>query len=261
VSPMAGLVWKVRPLLSWYANVASAFETPTITELTNQPDGNAGVNPSLAPQRTLTYESGVQGIVLSHVRLDAAAFLAQARDELVPFDVPGAVGRRAYRNAGRTRRTGVEGSATIVSSWGESGVSYAYSHFRFVEYVVGTTVYNGKPIPGVPAHQAQGYVTGRWPRGWFTTAEVANVTKVSVDDGASAYASGWTTVGLRVGHTTRGEGRASRLAVDPVVGVDNLFDRRYASAVVVNATRNRYYEPGARRRVYAGLRVGATPFH
>jgi iron complex outermembrane receptor protein len=43
--------------------------------------------------------------------------------------------------------------------------------------------------------------------------------------------------------------------VEPMVGVDNLFDRRYASAIVANATRGRFFEPGAPRRLYAGARV------
>ena len=47
VTPMFGLSWRVRPLLSLYANVTHAFETPTVTELTNQPDGAAGLNLSL----------------------------------------------------------------------------------------------------------------------------------------------------------------------------------------------------------------------
>ena len=58
LSPMAGLVWRVRPLISLYVNAASAFETPTITELTNQPDGKLGLNQELNPQRTRTVEMG-----------------------------------------------------------------------------------------------------------------------------------------------------------------------------------------------------------
>jgi len=41
-----------------------------------------------------------------------------------------------------------------------------------------------------------------------------------------------------------------------VVGIDNLFDRHYAANVVANATRSRFYEPGAGRRAYVSVRVG-----
>jgi iron complex outermembrane receptor protein len=33
------------------------------------------------------------------------------------------------------------------------------------------------------------------------------------------------------------------------VSLENAFDRRYASSLVINATRNRSFEPGLPRRV------------
>ena len=36
----------------------------------------------------------------------------------------------------------------------------------------------------------------------------------------------------------------------------DLFDKSYAANVVTNATRGRYFEPGAGRRVYVAMRVG-----
>ena len=38
--------------------------------------------------------------------------------------------------------------------------------------------------------------------------------------------------------------------VAPFVAANNLFDRRYVSSVVINATRGRYYEPAPGRNVY-----------
>lgn len=254
-SPMAGIVWRVRPLFSLYANVASAFETPTITELTNQPDGKLGLNQELKPQRTQTLEVGAQGIVGAHVRFDAALFGASARDELVGFDVPGAVGRRAFRNAGKTRRQGIETNLALVGAWGEAGAAYTLSHFRFVSYSVGTANYAGKPIPGVPEHQGQAYLTLRW-RGWYVTSDANTASRVSADDAARVYAAPWTTLGIRAGRAPV----AGRFVLEPMIGVDNLFNRTYASAVVINATRSRYFEPGVGQRIFAGLRIGGAPF-
>src|SRR6185295_2272687 len=47
VSPMLGIAARVSPFHSLYANVGSAFETPTTTELGNQADGSAGLNRDL----------------------------------------------------------------------------------------------------------------------------------------------------------------------------------------------------------------------
>ena len=255
LSPMAGLVWRVKPLFSVYANVASAFETPTITELTNQPDGKLGLNQELAPQRTRTVEVGMNGVLGAHVRVDAAVFGASARDELVGFDVPGAVGRRAFRNAGRTRRRGLETNLAVVGQWGEAGAAYTLSKFNFVTYSVGTANYAGKPIPGVPTHQGQAYLTLR-SHGWYVTSDANTASRVSADDASSVFADSWTTLGIRAGRAPAN----TRWAIEPTFGVDNVFDRTYASAVVINATRSRYFEPGVGRRVFVALRAGITPW-
>jgi iron complex outermembrane receptor protein len=41
------------------------------------------------------------------------------------------------------------------------------------------------------------------------------------------------------------------------VGVENLFDRRYAGSVVINATRSRFFEPGLPRRFTVVVRLQA----
>jgi iron complex outermembrane receptor protein len=254
VSPMFAVVWRVAPLLSVYANAGSAFETPTVTELTNQDNGAAGLNRTLAPQRTATVEIGGQAILGSRVRLDVAAFRARVRDELVPFDVPNAPGRRAFRNAGRTSRNGVELGVTANAGIANVGAGYTYSKFRFDEYVVGAANFAGKAIPGIPEHGLQAFATLQG-RGLFGTAEVTSASRSSADDAATVFAAGFAVWTLRAGY--RGLVAGGRIAIEPLAGVENLFDRRYASSVVVNATRARFFEPGGRRRGYVGLRLAA----
>ena len=55
------IVSRIAADRSIYANISSAFETPTATELGNQPDGTAGINEQLAPQKSTTYEVGSKG--------------------------------------------------------------------------------------------------------------------------------------------------------------------------------------------------------
>jgi iron complex outermembrane receptor protein len=45
------------------------------------------------------------------------------------------------------------------------------------------------------------------------------------------------------------------MTLEPSAGVDNLFDRRYAASVVINATRGRFYEPGLPRRLWLAVRI------
>ncbi len=251
-SPMLGIVWRARPLFSVYANLATAFETPTITELTNQDNGAAGLNRTLAPQLTRTAEVGVSGFVGGRMRFELAGFNARVQDELVPFDVPNAPGRRAFRNAGRTTRVGIESSTQFALPVGDVGAAYTWSRFRFDRYTVGTTSYAGNRIPGAPEHQLQVFTTLR--RGaLFTTVEATGVSQVSANDAGTVNAAGYAVWNWRVGLATIAAPR--RIMLEPVVGIDNVFDRRYASSVVVNATRNRYFEPGLVRRVYLAVRT------
>jgi iron complex outermembrane receptor protein len=254
-SPMLGVVWRARPLLSFYANLATAFETPTITELTNQDNGAAGLNASLNPQLTRTIEAGATSFVGGHLKLELAGFHASVQDELVPFDVPNQPGRRAYRNAGQTTRVGIESSAQLVwgAGAGESGAAYTWSRFRFDRYVVGTTSYAGNAIPGAPAQYVQAWTTLRHA-GFFTTVEATASSRVSANDAATIYAPGFATWNWKVGFAPR----ASRhFALEPVVGLDNVFDRHFTTSVIVNATRSRYFEPGLTRRLYVALRTQA----
>lgn len=254
VSPLAGIVWRLRPLVSLYVNWSNAFETPTITELTNQPDGQAGLNSVIAPQRTRTVEAGMQGWIGTHWSGDLAMFTADVDEELIAFDVPNAPGRRAFRNAGRTSRRGVEASTRATWSRLELGSAYTWSRFRFVDYVVGANDFAGNRIPGVPEHQMQVYATSRW-RSLFATLESRMASDVTANDAATVSAAGYAVWNARGGYTFR---TTASSAIELLAGVENIFDRRYASSVVTNATRERYYEPGLSRSVYVGLSLRAA---
>jgi iron complex outermembrane receptor protein len=251
-SPMAGMVARLGALTAVYANVSTAFETPTATELGNRPEGAGGINRDLEPQYATTAELGVKGILASRVRYDVAGFTTGVRDELIPFEVPGGGGRRYFRNAGRTTRRGLEaglelgvGSATFASA-------YSYSDFRFDEYeIIFDDIierYDGKRIPGIPLHQLQASATWRLRR-LFLTAEGITSGRVLVDDANSAAAAGWTVANARVGGRLPIGG--SSLAA--VASVQNVFDRRYSGSVVINAAVGRFYEPAPERTVSLGL--------
>jgi len=137
----------------------------------------------------------------------------------------------------------------VVSRFLDFGTAYTWSRFRFDRYDVGTTSFAGKAIPGVPEHYLQSFVTARAARTW-STLELTAASEASATDAGSVTAAGYAVWNWRAGFelpVANGAGRPVRLA--PAIGVDNLFDRRYASSLVVNATRNRYFEPGSPRRV------------
>jgi len=252
VSPTVGLVWRATPLSSLYANVSSSFETPTTTELGNKPDGSAGINPDLQPQRTVTGEVGAKGLLGTlPLRWDVALFEARAHDELVPFDIVNGGGRRYYRNAGRTTRRGAElGLDSRLGAVSAHG-AYTYSHFRYVDYAVGTTSYAGNRIPGVPTHAFElALAVQQGPVSLSTTADLAS--EMDVDDANSAQAPGRAIFG--VGASGSWLLRGARLA--PMLALQNLAGVRSAGSVSVNATAGKFYEPAPGRTLV--LRLGVS---
>jgi iron complex outermembrane recepter protein len=260
VSPMAGLAVRVTRLSSLYANFATAFETPTTTELGNQADGSAGLNRDLLPQYSRTIEAGAKGIAAS-MSYEVSLFHTGVRDELIQFQIPGGNGRMYFKNAGRTRRDGVE----LAGEWSPTGPGltgidldwgYAYSRFRFVDFVSGTAQLAGNLIPGIPAHQLQLSATRRFTRGGFAVAEWSAKSSVWANDANTVSARRFDVLNLRAGRDI-GVGHAQ---ISPMLAVSNALDRHYAGSVVINATAAgtaapKFFEPSPGRTWLAGARV------
>jgi len=251
VSPSAGIVWRASPLASLYASVSSSFETPTTTELGNKPDGSAGINPDLQPQRTLTLEVGTKGILpLLGLRWDAALFQARAHDELVPFDIPGGQGRRYFRNAGRTLRRGGELGVQAEAGPVSLQTSYTYSRFRYQDYAVGGKSYAGNRIPGIPVHALA--TEASLHAGNITLSATADAASgMMVDDANSAETPGRVVFGTGVA----GRFRAGGAELSPMIAVQNLGDVHYVGSVNVNAGGGKYYEPAPGRALVVRLSV------
>jgi iron complex outermembrane recepter protein len=52
-----------------------------------------------------------------------------------------------------------------------------------------------------------------------------------------------------------GEGVVGLRWLSPRFGVQNVFDRKYAASIAVNAVGGRYYEPAAGRTIYGGVTI------
>jgi iron complex outermembrane recepter protein len=250
VSPAVGLVVRAAPLVSVYGSVSTAFETPTTTELANRPDSSAGFNRTLDPQRATTFEAGVKGVALGRVEFDAAAYHTDVRDELVQFRV--SRNQSFYRNAGRTRRQGMDVGAAAPFGPLRAAAAYSLAALEFREYEVAGESFAGKRIPGVPRHQLQGSLTAE--RGVLHgTAEGVVSGGAFADDANRVWVPGYELLNLRAG--VRGAFGRPRLALS--AGVYNVFDRRYVPSIVVNDQDQKFYEPAPGRALFVSLSLAA----
>jgi iron complex outermembrane receptor protein len=256
-SPSVGVSYALGRSGSVYANFASSFETPTTTELANQPNGAGGLNPELDPQRTRSFEVGTTSRIGRAGTVQLAVYRAGVLDQPIPFEDPAQPGRTFYRNAGSSVHRGAEAAASLVL--GDAFLlrgAYTYTDARFDEYSVGSTSYTDKQVPGIAPHRADAVLSYAAPRGVVLEVEERYVSALPTNDanapGTASPAYALTNVRLAAGALRAGGGRFA-----PFVGVTNVFDRLYNTSVTVNAFGLRYFEPGAGRSLYAGLELSA----
>jgi iron complex outermembrane receptor protein len=233
-----------------YVNVATAFETPTTTELVNQPDGSGGFNTELGPQRAVNYEIGARGEPSPAVTYSVALFLGRVTDAIVQQEEVG--GRAFFRNAGRTHNDGAEVGLSVspVSGLTLNG-AYTYARYRFA-----SGEFDGNRLPGVPDHYWRFGLRTALPRGLYLDADHTLSSSFFSDDantpgqGVEAWGAGVTN--LRLGWT----GDVGVLQLAPFLGINNLWDREYVGSVTLNGIGGRVLEPAPRRVVYFGAEIG-----
>ncbi len=269
-SPMIGLNYRAHPFLSFYGNVATAFQTPTTTELSNRPTGEGGIHPTLQSERIISYELGLKGAwPKMRCHCDITLYSFRIKDMLIPYQIAGRASEEIfYRNAGEARNKGVEAKIEWSPLRRLRMISaYSWMDFVFQDFLVETTTGNavmpvqlaGKEIPGIPPqriftslvyeHQRGAFaeINWQWNARFFTNdfnGPVGVVDKPASDFVNNAY----HLVDLRLGwqrqfKIVRGEIFA---------GINNVFAERYSGSIVPNAAVERFFEPAAKRTWYAG---------
>ena len=240
-----------------YVNVGTTFQVPTTTELEN-PNG-PGFNPSIAPQLATSWEIGARAGVDDAFAGGLAAYLIDVDDELVPFE--SASGRTAFRNAGSSRRLGLEldGQARLAAWIGPVGggaldwtgsLTVLDAYYRSYQTDAGN--FSGNDEPGIPGWQVYQQLAWRHPSGAFVALEAFFVDGYFVDDANSARTRGYPLVNLRSGLSHA----FGPVTVEPFFGVQNLADVAYSGVVRLNALGGRFYEPAAGINVYGGITLG-----
>src|SRR5918995_896481 len=243
-----GASWTFDTRFIPYVNLSTAFETPTTTELVNQPDGSGGFNPELGPQRAVNYEVGARGQPARGVSYSVAMFLGRVTDAIVQQLEVG--GRAFFRNAGKTHNDGAEVGLTVspVSALTLSA-AYTYARYRFS----GDSL-DGNRLPGVPEHFWRLGVRTVLPAGFYTDADHTISTSVAADDANAIIVPAWGAgvTNLRLGWN----GNSGSMRVAPFLGLNNLWDRRYIGSVTLNGGGGRVIEPAPRRVIYLGTEIG-----
>lgn len=239
-----------------YANVATAFETPTTTELSSRQDGTGGFNPNLGPQQIATIEAGVRG-EYGRLTYTASAFRVSYRDAIVQYLESN--GRAYFRNAGKTQNQGVEiGATAAVTSWLDANLAWTESYYRFAKYLAPRTAtitdtLDGKRVAGVPDRFVRFGLRSRWRA---ATLDVDHTWSGTVfgDDRNTIKVNDWAKGVLNARIAWSGEFAGTR--VSPYIATNNLFNTAYVGSVNVNGAAGRVLEPAPLRNFYVGVETG-----
>lgn len=262
VNPMLGVNYSVAKNAAIYANYSSTFESPTLNELSNNPENTGGFNPNLAPQQAKSYEIGTKGTFslkneknTEGVKWDLAVFQIETENDLVPYQITGQTGKTFYRNAGKTLRHGVEiGLSMPLNTAWTFHYTHTISDFKYKTYSVNTTVFDNKILPGIPKNSVQLELRYAGVKGFFASVQGRIVSKIYANDGNTALADGYALLNLRLGKTMTLKG----CAFEPFLGINNLTNINYIANVQINAQSDRYFEPASLQYVFGGLKFRLT---
>lgn len=257
--PMAALSYQPNDDIMLYATAGRGFETPTFSELSYRPDeadASAGLNFALKPAVSTSLEVGAKARTADGGLLTAALFETRTRDEIVVAQASN--GRTSYRNAGRTRRKGVE------LSWSASPRPHLQAQFAYTWMDARyrdsfTTLQDGEPrrvdagalIPGIARHALFASLTWAPPAGWQAGVEAKYLSSFYVNDHNDEAVPGYFTAAIHGGYVWT----LQHWRLNAFARIDNVFDRHYAGSAIINAGNGRYYEPAPGRTWFAGLQA------
>jgi len=247
--PAAALNYAIDNSWNAYVSAGRGFETPTLNELSYRAADQAGLNLNLQPATSETVELGSKKRIGNGL-LTAAIFQTDTKNEIVSdssFE-----GRTSYKNAGETRRRGLE--LGLDQQFGESWrfkAAWTLLDARYRSNACGTASCDGNRIPGIARNMAYAGLAYAPDQGWYAGTDVRYLSDIAADDENDVKAPSYTVVGVNSGYKWLVE----NWTLDLFGRVDNLFDRNYIGSVIVNESNGRYYEPAPGRNYSVGLTV------
>ncbi|EPY5144156.1 TPA: TonB-dependent receptor [Klebsiella pneumoniae] len=247
--PAGSLKYALTDAWNVYLSAGRGFETPTINELSYRSDNQSGLNFGLKPSTNDTVEIGSKTRIGNGL-FTAALFQTNTDNEIVVDSSSG--GRTSYKNAGKTRRQGME--LGLDQQFGESWrlkAAWTWLDATYRTNVCDDASCNGNRIPGIARNMGYASFGYQPEQGWYAGSDIRYMSDIMVNDENTAKAPSWTVVGLTTGY----KWSYGRMDMDLFGRIDNLFDREYVGSVIVNESNGRYYEPAPGRNYGIGLNL------
>lgn len=277
LTPKVAFNFKLTPKIALYTSFGLGFDTPANNELDNFPSSSNGgrttINPDLQAQLSTNFEFGIKGSTqgidkkyFTNTFAEVTFFHTLIEKEIVPFVYDNAY---FYRNAGKTRRMGVEaGFNTDIVKGLSLKAAYTYSNFEYIEYqalIINPSPfqetiedYSNNKVPSVPEQLLSTELGYTLNFAKYYTAFIKGNAKfvgsmfVNDKNVDTLKTEDYLLLGGQLGFAVNYQG----LNLTAYAGVDNIGDKKYVSYININDMGGRFYEAGPKRNFFGGIKIG-----
>lgn len=249
VNYQLGANYAIDNFHSLYARVATSFETPTLTELSNNPDGSTNLNNTLSPQNTLGIDIGYKLIGHRKLKIEIDGFASLSDNELNVFELESFPGRNFYQNSGSSFRMGTE----VSSSWKLNqfiifNASGAFIDARFTSDIINNDIKKSNIIPGISKFQTNLSVSYNYES---LNASIISryLGEMALTNDNSDFASPGHQLDLNISYSIK----IKKLKIYPTFSINNLLNTYQYQNLRINAFGNRYYEAATPRHIRFSL--------
>lgn len=260
-SPKLGLVYEFSENSMIYTVLSHGFSPPTLQE-TLLPGGS--INTNIKPETGWNYEIGTRGEIFSDkLFYDAAVYRMNVENLLVA--------RRTGDdefigvNAGETSHTGLELALNYklvqLEKIGLTTLnSVTFNDFKFEDFVELEQDFSGNQLPGVPKFTFNSRLNLETNIGLYAFLTYNYVGEIAMRDDNTKYADKYQLIHTKLGYKIL---LNKNFQLDVYFGINNLFDEKYASMLLINATgfgssAPRYYYPAEPINYYSGINLKYT---
>jgi iron complex outermembrane recepter protein len=249
-NPMTGSIrlgYNVLSNLYLSGSILKGFETPTLTEIINNPDGIGFAE--IDPAVTTGIELSTQYKLSDHF-IKLTLFDYQSSNELIPYQLANQQGRVFYRNGGSSERLGLEvESSTKLTKHIEAILSGTINKFSLNNDQAQDLA---TIIPGIPQSSFRMAIIIK-PR------KNANLMLDLINNG-SIYADQDNQIKVAPQRALHIHSQKMFLYknfdISPSIGGRLMISELNYNNILINAVGNRYYEPMSRISWYIKLNIG-----
>ncbi|MGB5321409.1 TonB-dependent receptor [Lutimonas sp.] len=258
LSPKIGLNYQLGENSMVFATVSHGFSPPKLEE-TLLPDGL--INNNIQPETGWNYEIGSRGKVVKNIfNYEISLYLMDIKNLLVARRI----GDDQFIgvNAGNTIHKGIEIVLNYFLINKENlqlshSNSFSLNDYTFKDFQDLDEDYSGNDLTGVPDKTFYSQLNLNTSFGLYAFLNYQYIGDIPLRDDNSIYADSYQLVNLKTGYSKE---LGKHMLLDAQIGINNVFDEKYASMLQINAgsfgnNTPRYYYPGNPLNYYASINL------